>query len=52
MLRFRLHFLPDVPKLELLTFASAATYWRWEILYGFCYKFTWLSSGERIWKIR
>ena len=24
----------------------------WEILYGFCWKITWLSSSERILKIR
>jgi len=47
MLRFRLHFLPDMP-LELLTFArwcSNILKVLWEILHGFCCKFTWLSSN-------
>jgi len=48
---FCLHFLPDMPKLELLTFATQCSYilkvW-WEVLYGFCWKFTWHSSSERI----
>jgi len=50
MLRFRLHFLPDMPKLELLTFARYCG--NMLKVYGFCWKFTWLSSSERIWKIR
>jgi len=49
-LRFRLHFLPDMPKL-VSNFRKIVRQ-RWEMLYGFCWKFTWLSSSERIWKIR
>jgi len=55
MLRFRLHFIQDMPKLEVLNFASYCSnilkVW-WKVLYGFCWKFTWLSSSERILKIR
>jgi len=55
MLHFRLHFIPDMPKLELLTSArkcgNILKVW-WEVLYGFCWKFTSLSSSERILKIR
>jgi len=55
MLHFHLHFLPDMPKLELLNFArlwcNILTVW-WEVLCGFCWKFTSLSSSERILKIR
>jgi len=29
MLHFRLHFLPDMPKLELLSQGSATIYWRY-----------------------
>jgi len=51
MLHFHLHFLPDMPKLELLNFArlwcNILTVW-WEVLCGFCWKFTSLSSSERI----
>jgi len=51
MLRMRLHFLPDMPKTQLSQ-GSAATHRRFEVLYGFCWKCTWLSSSERILKIR
>ena len=51
MLHFRLHFLPDMPKLERLTFArlcgNILKVW-WKVLYGFCWKFTWLSISERV----
>jgi len=50
---FRLRFLPDMPKLELITFARQCSnilkVW-WE--YGFCCKFAFLSSSERTVKIR
>ena len=46
MLRFRLHFLPEMPKLELRSKV------RWEILHAFYWKFTSLSSSERVLKIR
>jgi len=40
----------DIPKLEILQ-GSATTYYRWEVVYRFCWKFTSLSSSERIFKI-
>jgi len=50
---FRLFFL-NYEKLELITFAkycgNILRVW-WEVLYGFCGRFTSLSSSERISKI-
>jgi len=52
MLHFRLHFLPDVPKFELLIAKKCGNILKvwWKVLCGFCWKFTSLSSIERIWK--
>jgi len=51
---FAFSFLPDMPKHELLIFARYCSnilkVW-WKVLYGCCWKFTSLSSNERIVKI-
>ena len=54
MLHFHLHFLLDMPKLELLQFCKVVkqhTEGMVEVLYGFCWKFSSLSSSESILKI-
>jgi len=51
---FRL-FFGDCYNFILLTFARECgntLKLRWGVLPGFCWKFTWLSSSERILKIR
>jgi len=55
MLHFRLHFLPAMSILELLTFARECSntlkVW-WEVLCGFCWKYTSPNNNERILKIQ
>jgi len=49
MLHFHLHFFPDMPELGTSKFCKKV--WL-EVLCRFCWKFTSLSSSERIVKIR